>query len=159
MAMHVARKGYNSEINITPYIDILLVLLIIFMVATPMKKYDQQVRIPKPAIQQPKQVDSESVVLEVDLNHDLRINQTPVTFENLQTTLVNIFSARVNKNMFIRGDAKLDYGFVFKILDLAKQSGVADIALLDKATTGDKGSGGSAAKASNGDSAESTKPR
>ena len=160
MSMDVGKKGYKSDINITPYIDILLVLLIIFMVATPMKKYDQQVRIPKPALQQPKQVDSESVVLEVDLNHDIRINQMPVTFENLQTTLVNIFSARVNKNMFIRGDPKLDYGFVFKVLDLAKQSGVMDIALLDKGPAAGQDAAGSAPrKGVNGDSPESTKPR
>jgi biopolymer transport protein ExbD len=154
MAMSLENKGYKSDINITPYIDILLVLLIIFMVATPMKKYDQQVRIPKPTIQQQRDVTSESVVLEVDLNHDLRINQTPVTFENLPTTLNSIFSSRVNKNMFIRGDRKLDYGYIFKILDIAKQSGVADIALLDKGTAGT-----AAAKASSGEMAQAVKPR
>jgi biopolymer transport protein TolR len=139
MGMSLGSKGYKSEINITPYIDILLVLLIIFMVATPMKQYDQQVRVPKPSITKPKDVNSESVVLEVDLNHDIRINQMPVTLENLSNTLTSIFSARVNKNMFIRGDSKLEYGFVFQILDLAKQSGVADIALLDKSSGGATG--------------------
>ncbi len=155
MAMSVGKKGYNADINITPYIDILLVLLIIFMVATPMKKFDQQVRLPKPSVQQQqKDPNSESVVLEVDLNHDIRINQMPVAFENLQTTLLNIFNARVTKNMFIRGDPKLDYGFVFKILDLAKQSGVGDIALLGK-----EGPGSATAKASNGVADDPPKPR
>jgi biopolymer transport protein ExbD len=153
MAMSVGKKGYNADINITPYIDILLVLLIIFMVATPMKKWDQEVRVPKPAIQQPKEVKSDSVIVEVDLNHDIRINTMPVTFENLRTTLINIFSSRVDKNMFIRGDPNLPYGFVFKILDIAKNSGVKDIALLDKTAKSEPG------KPANGDAAETPKPR
>jgi biopolymer transport protein TolR len=149
MGMTVGKKGYKSEINITPYIDILLVLLIIFMVATPMKQFDQQVRVPKPSVAQPKDVNSESVILEVDLNHDIRINQMPVTLEKLANTLTSIFSSRVNKNMFIRGDPKLEYGFVFQILDLAKQSGVGDIALLDKSSAGTAG-----AKSANGNPVE-----
>ena len=132
MAMSLGNKGYKSDINITPYIDILLVLLIIFMVATPMKKWDQQIRVPKPAIQQPKEVKSDSVIVEVDLNHDIRINTMPVTLENLQKTLYDIMIGRVDKNMFIRGDPGLPYGYVFQILDIAKRSGVADIALLGK---------------------------
>jgi biopolymer transport protein TolR len=143
MAISVGKKGYNADINITPYIDILLVLLIIFMTTSPMKKWDQEVRVPQPAIQQPKEVKNDSVVVEVDLNHDIKINTMPVTMENLQTTLYNIFVARVDKHMFIRGDPDLAYGFVFQILDIAKRSGVGDIALLNakkesgKASTGD----------------------
>jgi len=135
MAMSVGNKGYNSQINITPYIDILLVLLIIFMVASPLKKWDQEVRVPKPAPVQPqKDVKPDSVILEVDLNHDIRINQRPVTLEDLQATLYSIYRGRVDKNMYIRGDGGLPYGFVFQILDIAKQSGVGDIALLGKST-------------------------
>ncbi|MGD0308903.1 MAG: biopolymer transporter ExbD [Acidobacteriota bacterium] len=146
MAMSLGTKDYKSDINITPYIDILLVLLIIFMVATPMKKWDQQVRVPKPSpVQQP--VKNESVVVELSLNHDITINTQPVTLADLPKTLSSIFSSRVDKNMFIRGDAGLNYGYVFQILDIAKQSGVQNIALLDK-----KPSAGAPAQTSTGGS-------
>ncbi len=137
MSMSLGSKGYKSEINITPYIDILLVLLIIFFVATPMRKFKEDVRVPQPApVQVQKDVKQDSVILEVDLNHDIRINNQPVTLDNLQNTLFAIFRGRVNKNMFIRGDEGLDYGYVFHILDIAKQSGVGDIALLGKKPLG-----------------------
>jgi biopolymer transport protein TolR len=153
MSMSVGTKGYKADINITPYIDILLVLLIIFMTTSPMKKFDQEVRVPKPAIQQPKETKSDSVVVEVDLNHDIRINTMPVTLDDLQKTLYGIFIARVDKNMFIRGDPGLPYGYVFQILDIAKRSGVGDIALLDKSPAS------APAKPANGDTAEAVKPR
>lgn len=133
MAISVGKKGYNSDINITPYIDILLVLLIIFMVASPLKKYDQEVRVPQPAPVTPNQdVKSDSVILEVDNLGEISINQMPVKLDELQTTLITIFSGRVDKNMYIRGDPGLSYGYVFQILDIAKRSGVGDIALLPR---------------------------
>jgi len=133
MGMAVGKKGVKHDINITPYIDILLVLLIIFMTAAPLRQHEQPVRVPKPApTTQPKNVKPDSIILEIDLDRTLRINTMPVKLENLGPTLFDIFSRRVNKNMFIRGDANLPYGDVFKVLDIAKQSGVADIALLDK---------------------------
>ncbi len=137
MAIGLGSKGYKSDINITPYIDILLVLLIIFMVASPLKKYDQQVRVPKPAPVQPqKEMKNDSVVLDIDLNHEIRLNTRPVAFEDLQATLFAVFNGRADKNMFIRGDAGLNYGYVFQILDIAKRSGVGDIALLGKQSGG-----------------------
>ncbi len=133
MSISVGKKGYNADINITPYIDILLVLLIIFMVSSPLKKYDQEVRVPQPAPVTPKQdVKSDSVILEIDGQGEISINQMPVTLDELQTTLISIFSGRVDKNMYIRGDPGLSYGYVFQILDTAKRSGVGDIALLPR---------------------------
>ncbi len=133
MGMTLGKKGVKHDINITPYIDILLVLLIIFMTAAPLKQHEQPVRVPKPApANQPKQTKPDTIILEIDLDHNLKLNNQPITVENLGATLFNVFSRRTNKSMFLRGDASLPYGDVFKVLDIAKQSGAVDIALLDK---------------------------
>ena len=127
------KKGVRSDINITPYIDILLVLLIIFMVSAPLKTHDEPIRVPKPtSVTDPKNVKPDMIIVEMDLDHTLRINQQPITIDKLGSTLFEVFKRRLNRNMFIRGDAALPYGDVFKILDIAKHSGASDIALLQK---------------------------
>jgi biopolymer transport protein ExbD/biopolymer transport protein TolR len=132
MGMKVGKKGVKSDINITPYIDILLVLLIIFMVATPLKKYDEKVRVPQPPPPTQEKVKTDVIVVEIGADHSIRVNQLPVTLESLGEKLLEIYRARANKNMFIRGDAGLPYGEVFKVLDIAKRSGAADIGLLSQ---------------------------
>ncbi len=134
MSMMIGKKGVKSDINITPYIDILLVLLIIFMVAAPLKKYEHPVRVPQPAPQAPppKDAKSDTIILEMDLDHTVRLNQQPISLDKLESTLSEIFKRRADKNMFVRGDASLPYGDVFVLLDIAKRSGVGNIALLDK---------------------------
>src|SRR5512143_3598168 len=131
--MSIGKKGVKSDINITPYIDILLVLLIIFMVATPLKQHDQEVKVPKPALaNQPKNAKPDMIVVDVENDHTVKINSQPVALENLGSMLFEIYKRRANKNLFIRGDGNLPYGEVFKVLDIAKHSGAADIALIDR---------------------------
>ena len=133
MSMNVGKKGYQSDINITPYIDILLVLLIIFMMVAPLKQHEHPVRVPQPApVTQPKDVKPDSIIVDMDLDHTIRLNQQPITLDKLESTLTEVFSRRAVKNLFIRGDSDLPYGDVFVLLDIAKRSGVADIALLEQ---------------------------
>jgi biopolymer transport protein TolR len=132
MGMSLGNKKYKSDINITPYIDILLVLLIIFMTVTPLKQHEHPVRVPQPApATQPKEVKPDSVIVDMDLDHSIKLNQQPITLLQLENTLTEVFRRRAVKNLFIRGDSALPYGDVFVLLDIAKRSGAADIALLE----------------------------
>jgi len=127
------RRGYQADINITPYIDILLVLLIIFMVVTPLKRFEHPVRVPQPApATQPKEVKPDSVIVDMGLDRSLRLNDQPITLGELEKTLTEVFRRRAVKNLFIRGDGALSYGDVFVLLDVARRSGASDIALLEQ---------------------------
>jgi len=121
-----------SDINITPYIDILLVLLIIFMVITPVRQMDLDVKIPQTSNDTDKKApaDPNVIVVSVGESAQIAINQEPTSIANLGSKLQEIYSARANKNMFISASAKLPYGDVVRVIDIAKGAGVGDIGLL-----------------------------
>jgi biopolymer transport protein TolR len=125
-------SGPKSDINITPYIDILLVLLIIFMVITPTKQLDLEVKVPQENQNKDKNTPPPPGVIVVSMSESaqLAINQEPVSISELPAKLLEIYSARANKNMFISASAKLPYGDVVKIIDIAKGAGVVDVGLL-----------------------------
>ncbi len=128
-------KGSMAEINITPYIDILLVLLIIFMVIQPTMQYDLRARVPEKMPEDlPEEViiKSDAIVVTVASNGALSINQEPVTLDRLGARLFEIYSARANKNMFIQADQDLPFGDVIRVIDIAKGAGVGDVGLMNE---------------------------
>src|SRR5512143_1051460 len=108
MSMAVGnKKGALCDINITPYIDILLVLLIIFMVITPVRQMDLDVKVPQPAPPDTQaQVDPSVIVVSVGESAQIAINQDPTDISALGGKLQEIYSARANKNMFISASPK-----------------------------------------------------
>lgn len=137
MSMRVGSgKGPKSDINITPYIDILLVLLIIFMVIQPKTQYDLDARVPqKPSdemVEQNVRILSDAIVVSLDARGSLLINSDPVTLDQLGTRLFDIYKQRSNRNMFIQGDPDLSFGDVVRIIDIAKGAGVGDVGLMTR---------------------------
>jgi biopolymer transport protein TolR len=132
MSMSVGgKKGAMANINITPYIDILLVLLIIFMVITPIRQMDLDVKVPQTSDSNVNAAPDPSViVVSVGEAAQIAINQEPATIADLGAKLQDIYSKRANKNMFVSASAKLPYGDVVKVIDIAKGAGVQDIGLL-----------------------------
>jgi len=127
------KKGPKSDINITPYIDILLVLLIIFMVITPVKQMDLDVKVPQqvnPEDQKNMQVDPSVIVVSIGESMQIAINNEITGINQLGPKLQEIYSARANKNMFVSASPKLPYGDVVRIIDIAKGAGVGDVGLL-----------------------------
>ncbi|MBI4441983.1 MAG: biopolymer transporter ExbD [Acidobacteria bacterium] len=133
MGMQVGTsKGPRKDPNIVPFIDILLVLLIIFMVITPLvpKGLDALVPQPNPNPQADQEIDVRTVVVSIDSVGNLMINQDPVTKDQLGTRLYDIFKTRAERVMFVKGDPEILFQAVAEVIDIAKGAGVDKIGLI-----------------------------
>jgi biopolymer transport protein TolR len=136
MAMAVGGKGgAMHEINMTPLIDVLLVLIIIFMVITPRIPHGLDALVPQPnPNKQPDQdVLNRTIVVTMDAQRQVAINQTPVEMANLGQRLEDIFKNRSDHIIFVKGDPTLAFGDVVQIIDVAKGAGIEHIGLMTKA--------------------------
>jgi len=132
-----SNKGLENDINVTPMIDVLLVLLIIFMAALPSmrKAIDLQLPDPTPSVQ-PINSQSNQIVLEVFPGGVYSINTEKVDRAHLGSRLKEIYDPRPEKIIFVKGDPKVKYGDVIDAMDIARGSGVKVIGVPPKDTPG-----------------------
>jgi biopolymer transport protein ExbD len=126
MSVDIGASKSKSEPNVVPLCDILLVLLIIFMVITPILQKGIDIKLPEvtqPGPEPTGQIVS-AIVLTIESDHVVKINQDPIELNLLENRLRDIYQIRADKTIFIRADETLPYQEVLRVIDIAKGAGI-----------------------------------
>ena len=133
MSMAVGGSGsMKSDINMTPMIDVLLVLIIIFMVITPLtpKGIEALVPQPPPPGQKANESDLRTVVITIDAKHNMAVNSEDTDEAKLGGRLEEIFKTRAERVVFVKGDPSIDFSWVAKAIDIAHGAGIDKVGLM-----------------------------
>ena len=118
-----------SDINVTPFVDVMLVLLIIFMVTAPMMVQGVNVSLPQ-ATSEPLVSDVEHLLITIDKSNRVYINDFQVTLEFLQEKLKKILETRTNREVYLRADKEIPYGMVVRVMSEIKGAGVEKLGMV-----------------------------
>ncbi len=118
-----------SEINVTPLVDVMLVLLIIFMVTAPMLTQGVDVNLPQ-ANAKAMRAEEERLVVTVDANSRIFIGKQPVEFNRLNETLRAIVARRTDRQVYFRADRTVPYGFIVKVIAEVRNAGIEKLGMV-----------------------------
>jgi len=130
--------GVMAEINVTPFVDVMLVLLVIFMVTAPLLTAGVQIDLPKADAQAIGQQDNAPLEITLDRQGTMFVGETKVTVDRLTVMLQSIAAETTERRIYIRADQALDYGKVMQVMGLVSSLGFTKIALVTDPTSGKK---------------------
>ena len=136
-----AQGGVKSEINVTPLVDVMLVLLIIMMLVAPLLQQGVSVKLPEAENTVDKPEVSDQTVIAIAANKDVYLNAKPINPQELATKLTEILENKTEKIVLIKADSDVDYGSVMSTMDQLRQAGIENVGLI---TEKKKGAGGGA---------------
>ncbi len=119
-----------SEINVTPFVDVMLVLLIIFMVTAPLLTQGVEVHLPQVRAANLEQLDEEPVILTVNAEGSCFVLKTEFPCDELEPRLTAIYANRTDQSLFIRGDVDTPYGKLMEVLAAGKEIGIISVGLI-----------------------------
>ena len=118
-----------SEINVTPFVDVMLVLLISFMVTAPMMQQGIDVNLPKTAASG-MDINEDPFVLTIDSKGQMKVGDIQIAADQMREKLKAIFNTRKNKQIYIQADKKVDYGFVAEAMAEIRAAGIYNVSLI-----------------------------
>ncbi|HVS02357.1 MAG TPA: protein TolR [Thermoanaerobaculia bacterium] len=148
MALHVGGgsdpdEPILSEINVTPLVDVMLVLLVIFMITAPMLHQGIEVALPRAAAENlPTRID-DPLVLSINRDGLVYLQDTPIHPSQLVERLLPVLEARAEQTVFLKGDRDVAYGTVIEVLDLLRRGGIVNIGMI---TEQDREAGGAGSR-------------